>query len=72
MVHEVRHGVEGEDDCGEEDTTESRRVSVSCNDDEGQTRIIYIGWYKKGTAIFDQTKPLYLTNQNSLYFCVNQ
>ena len=25
-----------------------------------------------GTAIFDQTKPLYLTNQNSLYFCVNQ
>ena len=41
MVHEVRHGVEGEDDCGEEDTTESSRVSVSCNDDEGQTRIIY-------------------------------
>ena len=25
-----------------------------------------------GTAIFDQTKPLYLTNQNSLYFCINQ
>ena len=25
-----------------------------------------------GTAIFDQTKPLYLTNQNSRYFCVNQ
>ena len=25
-----------------------------------------------GTAIFDQSKPLYLTNQNSLYFCVNQ
>ena len=25
-----------------------------------------------GTAIFDQTKPLYLTNQNSLYFSVNQ
>ena len=22
--------------------------------------------------MFDQTKPLYLTNQNSLYFCVNQ
>ena len=27
---------------------------------------------RAGTAIFDQTKPLYLTNQNSLYLCVNQ
>ena len=27
---------------------------------------------RTGTAIFDQTKPLYLTNKNSLYFCVNQ
>ena len=36
------------------------------------SRIIYIGWQKLSTAIFDQTKPLYLTNQNSLYFCVNQ
>ena len=26
----------------------------------------------KYSAIFDQTKPLYLTNQNSLHFCVNQ
>ena len=31
-----------------------------------------IGCEKLSTAIFDQTKPLYLTNQNSLYFCVNQ
>ena len=36
------------------------------------TAKIYIGCEKLSTAIFDQTKPLYLTNQNSLYFCVNQ
>ena len=36
------------------------------------SRIMCIGCEKLSTAIFDQTKPLYLTNQNSLYFCVNQ